>query len=326
MIVTLFESVQKAYTRPNQIIDSDWPTIADFLTTFNQCDKKEDMELFNLWQFNQLGELGRRKVYENGQPTEYYETIPGTIRRCKSNAEACWGLVLDFDGEARIDETVQDLAGLCFALYTSFRHTEETHKYRVILPFIRPATQEEIKRKKTSISETFPKVDQASFSESQSFYLHSGLDAKNAIAFWCDGQMIDINMFDDEIQNVPVVRPITNMQVDVVAELVAVMEELKELEPVLSYSDWLKVTFSCMTHVGVQQGAVVMQGFYPEQETGEYNKIAMHYSMQHNAPGIGSLIERVRRHKPNYRRSQMSVVEKTIEEMRRKIRNARRKD
>jgi len=200
MIVTLFESVQKAYTRSDQVISADWPTIATFLTTFNQCSNKEDMQLFNLWQFNPMGEPGRRRIYEKGQPTENYETVEGTIRRCKSNAQLCYGLILDFDGETRISDTVESLAGLSFAYYSSFRHTEETHKYRVVIPFTSGVSPQKFKRKKEALSAVFTKVDHASFSESQSFYLHSGSDATLAKSGWVEGEFLDIDLFDDTIE------------------------------------------------------------------------------------------------------------------------------
>jgi hypothetical protein len=200
MIVTLFKSVQKAYTTKDWIIDADWPTIATFLTTFNQCSKKEDMQLFNLWQFDVNGEPGRRRIYENGVATENYETIPNTIQRSKKNAQACWGLVLDYDGEARIDETIADLTriGCAFAIYTTFRHTEETHKYRIVLPFRSAATPNQLKKKEASISETFQKVDHASFSQSQSFYLHSGPCPLVAYSAIFDGEFLDVDWFEDE--------------------------------------------------------------------------------------------------------------------------------
>lgn len=199
MILTLFESVQRAYTRKEQIIDADWSVIADFLTTFNQCANKKDMQLFNLWQFNPNGELGRRRIYENNEPTEAYETIPGTIRRCKANAEGLWGIILDFDGGTNIEGAVEVLNGFEFVLYTTFRNSPETNKFRVVLPFKNAATPEQVKRKKKSLSETFLQVDHASFSESQSFYLHSGPNTDNAIAFWCKGEFLDLDLFEDEL-------------------------------------------------------------------------------------------------------------------------------
>lgn len=199
MILTLFEAVQKAYTRPDLIIEDSWDEIAVFLTTFNKCKNKEDMMLFNLWQFDPQGELGRKYIYENETRTERYEEIPHTIRRCKANAEGVWGLVLDYDGAQQISEVQEWFEGLEYILYTTFRHTKETNKFRVVLPFTRLATRREITAKTKSITETFQEVDHASFSESQSFYLHSGLNKKNSYAYYSPGYYLDPDWFDDEI-------------------------------------------------------------------------------------------------------------------------------
>lgn len=205
MIVTLFESVQKAYTRPELIIDSNWYDIAVFLTTFNKCEKKEDMMLFNLWEFDLQGEPGRKYKYENQERTEVYEEIPGTIRRCKANAKGTWGLVLDYDGARRISDIRHEFESLEFILYTTFRHTEEQHKFRVVLPFCRQASRNEIRAKSRSIAETFQEVDHASFSESQSFYLHSG--PSTGYAYYNAGYFLDPNWFENEKIVEPVERP-----------------------------------------------------------------------------------------------------------------------
>lgn len=198
MILTLFESVQKAYTRPGLIIEDNWENISEFLTNFNQCKNKEDMMLFNLWQFDPQGELGRRYIYENETRTEKYEEIPNTIRRCKANAEGLWGLVLDFDGTQQIDQVETLFDGLEYILYTTFRHTKSENKFRVVLPFSRIATKKEIRLKTKSIMKTFQETDHASFSESQSFYLHSGSNKKNSYTYHATGYFLDPDWFDDD--------------------------------------------------------------------------------------------------------------------------------
>lgn len=196
MILTLFESVQKAYTRKSQIIDTDWESIAQFLTTHQEAKFKEDVPLFNLWQFDPNGEPGRRRIYENNYPTENYETVEGTIRRCKANAKFCHGLILDYDGETRIGEAIERLADFEIVLYTTYRHSEDVNKFRIVLPFKEAASPAKIKSKKASLCETFTDVDQASFSESQSFYLHSG---PNPVTYRHHGHFLDLDWFEDEV-------------------------------------------------------------------------------------------------------------------------------
>lgn len=122
-------------------------------------------------------------------------------------------------------------------------------------------------------------------------------------------QEIPLDLLEWIINYVPVQKVVaqpkqfvSDPDIDKVAELVNVMTELKKHNPSLAYDDWFKVTFSCMTHIGVPQGVVVMQTFYPESKKGEYNRLAYYYSQGHNPPGIGSLIERVRRSDPSFLR------------------------
>jgi len=196
MILTLFESVQKAYTRPEWIINNTWDEIAKFLITHQEAKTKEEVPLFNLWEFDINGEPGRKRIYENNTPTESYEKLEGTIRRCKANARFCHGLVLDFDGKARIGEAIERINVFEFVLYTTFRHSEETHKFRIVIPFREAASPAKIKSKRKAISETFQEVDHASFSESQSFYLHSG---PNPYVYHNKGMFLDIDWFEDEV-------------------------------------------------------------------------------------------------------------------------------
>ncbi len=199
MIITLFESVRHAYTKPEWVIDNTWDEISKFLTTWNDYPTKESVPLFNMWQFNMQGELGRKRIYENQNPTEVYETVAGTIRRCKANAELCYGLVLDYDGKERIDQTIEALKEFENVVYTTFRHTAETHKYRVILPFTRPLTSNQLSAKEKAISSTFQEVDHASFSESQAFYLHSG---PNKFTHINHGVFLDPDWFEDTLEPV----------------------------------------------------------------------------------------------------------------------------
>jgi hypothetical protein len=176
MILTLFESVQRAYTRPEQIVSGDWDTVAEFLMTPVEAQTKESVPLFNLWEFDPCGEPGRRRIYRSGLPTEDYETIPGTIRRCRANARALHGLVLDYDSSVTFDQAQAEFArvGLECVIYTTFRNSDQQNKFRVVLPFSEPLTLGQVTAKKPDMAQVFPHVDHASFSESQCFYLHSG--------------------------------------------------------------------------------------------------------------------------------------------------------
>lgn len=89
---------------------------------------------------------------------------------------------------------------------------------------------------------------------------------------------------------------------DKLQELVDVMDVVKKYFPTLQYDDWIRVTFSCMTHVGINAGEATMATYYPELKKGEYAVLGRRYSSEHRPPGIGSLIERIRTMEPNYRK------------------------
>lgn len=196
MIVNLFNSVREAYVTPNSIINDGWDTIAEFLTEHHKCKSKDEMQLFNFWQFNMKGE--QRRIYHDfTKQTWNYES--GTIRRCKDNAEGVWALMLDYDGKDTIYNVINDLNGIKFVLYTSFRHSTSKHKFRVVIPFENMVTIEKFKSKLHSIANTFTSVDSASFSISQSFYLHCSPSKETAFSYIGVGEFIDIDMFDDTI-------------------------------------------------------------------------------------------------------------------------------
>jgi len=261
--------VQKAYTRKEQVINADWKTIAEFLTTFNQCETKDEMQLFNLWQFDENGEQGRKRIYENGEPTENYEEVAGTIRRCKANAELCYGLILDYDGETRIDNTIKELAGFAYAYYTSFRHSEETNKYRIVLPFRKGVSSEYFKRKKEALSQVFEKVDHASFSESQSFYLHSGKDVSIARSGWFEGEFLDLELFADTIQPIITYTP-KDFNPITASDLERVLNKLQKYYPNPDYNTWLTIIFAVANEVGDNAAIPLLQRYWPERRNGEY--------------------------------------------------------
>lgn len=191
MIISTFKSIHKAYV--DLRIDLPWEEIADLLMTHNKADSKHDVELYNMAQFKELSdptvEPGRRYHYINGVKQETYDEIPGTVRRSKSNVLAITGIVLDVDEKLTIPDIVQILDGVEYVLYTTFRHTPEKHKFRVAIPFCRPLLKDDIEGRQKSILDTFPGVDNASFTVSQSFYFHSG--NVDSMVYWGKGVMVD---------------------------------------------------------------------------------------------------------------------------------------
>lgn len=199
MIISLFESVNRAYTYKDRIISASWEEIAELLLTHNDAETKEEVPLFNLWEFRTENfELGRRRKYKRGVPTDEYEEIPDTIRRCKANSIGLHGLVLDYDGNKTFNDAVNLFkdCGIEAVFYTTFRHTETCDKFRVVVPFTHAITSAELALKKEHIADTFPGVDHASFSESQCFYLHSGKTPKT---YWNKGVLLNPDWFENKV-------------------------------------------------------------------------------------------------------------------------------
>lgn len=196
MILTLFASEFHAYTTPDQIIDADWEVIAETLMIFHKRKVKEDVSMFNLWEFNQQGELGRK--YHN-KTRETWDDLEGTIRRCSENAVGLWGLVLDCDSKLTMEQAIQEVEGLEYVLYSSFRHGPEQDKFRIVIPFTRMMTKEEFELKKDDIKKCFPLIDPASFSKSQAIFFHSGPDKDIAIALRGRGYKLDPDHFENTI-------------------------------------------------------------------------------------------------------------------------------
>lgn len=197
MHITLFESVGKAYVFDH--LDSTWDDVVDLLLEHRDRDAKIQVPLFNMAEFKTLDdpsvELGRRyhgTVVDGDFVRDVrgtYDEIPNTVRRCKGNVVNITGIVLDVDEQMTIEQAITMLDGLEYVLYTTFRHTVEKHKFRIVIPFTRPLLAEDIAGRQASITETFPGVDSASFTVSQSFYFHSG--KQDSIAYHNQGIMLD---------------------------------------------------------------------------------------------------------------------------------------
>jgi len=195
MIVTLFQSVSKAYIEDMRDVleDISWKDFAELLTDHQNVSQKENGTLYNLARFKNIGDrtalLGRKKIFKNGEWTGEYKYFENTVRRCKDNLVAISGILLDFDKDVKIEDVMALYQGIEYVLYTTFNHTYDSHRFRLVIPFTNPLLYEDIARKEQSIRDTFKGVDDASFSASQSFYFHAGHN--DPIAYHNKGYMID---------------------------------------------------------------------------------------------------------------------------------------
>jgi len=296
MIISTFASVNKAYI--DQQIDLPWEDMAVLLSAHFPAEAKDDVPLYNLIRFKDATdptvELGRKYKYVNGERTEEYTTIPGTVRRCKDNVLELHGIVLDVDDSMNIADIQYKLEGLEYLLYTTFRHTAEHNKFRVIIPFSRPLLVDDVVGRQDSIMETFPGVDRASFSVSQSFYFHSGNDSARTV-IWNKGIMIDPYAFEyrEPVAHALELSPETSVE-DLtekdVKEVERVLTALKQKKPILGRNEWMRVTWMVADKLGKDAGIFVMSQFYPEQQKGEYNSLFASYNRA-KSPKFGSLVK-----------------------------------
>lgn len=204
--ISIFKSVNQAYVE--YVCDMPWQAMAKDFCQLSICDSKESVPLFNLVEFKSITdptvELARRYNYVDGQRTEdgSYELIPGKVRRCRENVVGIHGIVLDIDADKTIEQAVELLDGIEYVLYTTYNHTWTNNKFRVIIPFSQPLLAADIAGRMASIKQTFPGVDNASFSISQCFYFHSAADIEQAFSYHNLGAVI--NPYDFEYTEPPV--------------------------------------------------------------------------------------------------------------------------
>ena len=182
MIITTFKSIGKAYVDLH--IDQDWQQQVQLLLQHHRASAKHEVPMFNLAEFKSVDDpfVERARRYHGSivegtfmrDANGAYDEIPNTVRRCKGNLVGISGIVLDVDEAMTIEAAMTMLEPLEYVLYTTFRHTPEKHKFRVIIPFTRPLLAADIAGRQASIMSTFPGVDNCSFTMSQSFYFHSG--------------------------------------------------------------------------------------------------------------------------------------------------------
>jgi hypothetical protein len=197
--LSIYESVERAWVATEQ--ECSLEELGNILTEFSQLGKKEDSILFNLAKFKSVedgAEHARRYHYVNGERQDTYDQIPNTVRRCKQNLISIGGLVLDVDQQHSIEDIIKLLDGIHMIIYTTFRHTWAHNKFRVVIPFSRPLLAQDIAGRERSIIETFPGVDHASFSVSQSFYFHGSNNQAEAFSCVVPGQLVDPYDFEEE--------------------------------------------------------------------------------------------------------------------------------
>lgn len=183
MQINTFQTVWKAYTHKDLIVQSDFKDIVDLLKK-SQCElvNKEDGMLFNMcsWinDFENPSEFNTKNKKINFYPFQRTELI----RRCKDNVDMIYALLLDVDGTMTLEKTVDKWGDYEFFVYSSFSNTKEKEKFRLVVPLKTPLNANEFNSRHPAMCKLF-NVDGASFTMSQCFYYPSYSKSNKDISF-----------------------------------------------------------------------------------------------------------------------------------------------
>lgn len=170
-----FLSIDKAFCDPHTPTLLNWNELVELFSHNEIQQKKESAMLFNFCKFKTKGYS--YPIFNNIELTEY-------CKRAKENVEEIQLLVLDIDESMSIDEAKQAFAPYSFILFTTFRHTTEKNKFRMILKISTPIPTLEFDKRKRNFANYFV-CDAASFSVSQCFYYPSHSDNnKDIVEFY----------------------------------------------------------------------------------------------------------------------------------------------
>lgn len=183
MIVTKFRRIAGATTKVSSIHDIDLDDIEELVSNpvllfppnFRSKDEMKASQYLFYW-----GDM---------------------INRSNPRVAGNWGeryaIVLDYDDSVTIDEFISKYDGLFqWYLYTSISHTEEHHKFRVIIPTLTAFTMNKILGK--IIVADFPGVDETTCSP-RGFYAPHRKDTKYRFHI-SYGDLYDISKYDRDIK------------------------------------------------------------------------------------------------------------------------------
>lgn len=101
-----------------------------------------------------------------------HKLLPEGSRR-NDQVECITMAVLDCDNGLPFEHRRDQLQGLCYAAYSSFSHTSEHPKYRLVLPLLTPVASADWPACFAGLSEQFPGIDPACKDAARLFYLPS---------------------------------------------------------------------------------------------------------------------------------------------------------
>jgi hypothetical protein len=295
MRLTTLQNLEKPIDYNTQsVFDLEWDELAQVLLYRRNVKNREDAGLFNLIAFKDINDptvqLGRKYIYKNGVRTERYFEIENTVRRCKENALEYHGLLLDYDGHKTINEVKELLDGLEYVIYTTFRHTPQKERFRVVLPFSNPISTADFEARKLDISDTFEGIDPASLNTSQCFYFHSGA---HPYTHWNKGVMI--NPYDFKVIEKPIYHIVTDVEskydLQYYDELCSMLVQNTNLRGV--YHTWLGIYWALCSEIGENNAISLMMKHWPDK-TDREKKSLKTYQPRDRTYKYGTLIYSLR--------------------------------
>lgn len=169
MILTTFKSVTHAWVAHEEELS--WEDLVKKLSYKMPNITRDKVPLFNLVKFKEKGDPTLVPGNWGGEP------VFGTRGRCKANMVYLSGMVLDIDGTFDLEEAITHFSHYEFFIYSTFNHTANSHRFRVVLPFTEDIKAEDFLTRVEDMKRVLlsgVSVDHASFTQSQSFYYHCG--------------------------------------------------------------------------------------------------------------------------------------------------------
>ena len=184
-----FKSVFDNIVTEATSLDLSWNEWVEFFSEHQILDKKEDAPLFIAAEFNT--KAGFTPVQGGTAPA-----------RMAVNVERINWVVLDYDGNADLQQTIQALEGIKHLGYTSYRHLYDgvTQKFRIVIPFKTPCPIREWNARKHDLLNLFPGTDESTITISRAFYIPSCPSGTidKAFAWHLDGDELDWHILESK--------------------------------------------------------------------------------------------------------------------------------
>ena len=241
------------------------------------------------------------------------------VGRLADNVVELCMLPLDYDGGITIEEAKEKFKDYEYILYSSYRHLLDgvTHKFRMLIPYEVPLTNEQYTTRKKAILEWLggkDEIDTSCLSRSRGFYMPSfgKHNAANVVLEHHDGKRLDGLAFEEVIP-----EPYTPSDFETTDKEKAEVYELLQTTIVDTYDAWWWMVQD-LKSIGFTQNEVlsltVNNPYHNSRSTGlkSANLTRDTYGkMTHNARAMGRLVVLIRKTYPEFKASKKAKVLQT---------------